>query len=49
MPTNREKLNADIELVWAQILGAVRERQIGYIFRLLRKVLALIKERDITL
>jgi hypothetical protein len=49
MPTNREKLDADIELIWAQILGAVRERQIGYIFRLLRKVIELIKKRDITL
>ena len=49
MPINREKLNADIELVWSQILGAVRERQIGYIFRQLRKVIALMKERDIKL
>lgn len=49
MPTDREKLNADIELLWTQILGAVRDRKIGYIYRLLNRMVMLTRKRDITL
>jgi hypothetical protein len=46
--TDREKINAEMELVWAEILGAVRDRCIGVIYRKLNRLRALIKERDIT-
>lgn len=49
MPTDREKISADIEHVWAEIHGAVNKRQIGYIFRLMQRMVMLTRKRDITL